>query len=221
MADWYVKRRLGDLPGEAADFVRERFPNIAQTCLKYGIDITRQPIPVVPAAHYQCGGVQTDVDGATTLRGLYAIGEVACTGLHGANRLASNSLLEAVVFAQRIAERLRDASLRLSPAVPLKAPPLLAADMLLPLRERMSRDCGVIREAAGLVQFTQWLQEQGTRLGWPSAFVAAHLIVSAAAARRESRGGHYRLDAPSPQPFWRCHTLQQKGALIHTEAVGA
>src|SRR5437773_8914820 len=118
-----------DITHRSPEFLRERFPHIYQTCLRFGIDMSKQPIPVVPAAHYQCGGIKTDVNGATSLSGLYTIGEVACTGLHGANRLASNSLLEGLVMAHRAAATAVHAESTSKRKIPISLPEWQSGDV--------------------------------------------------------------------------------------------
>jgi L-aspartate oxidase len=189
----------------------ERFPTVMAACVRAGIDPVTQVIPVAPAEHYHMGGVATDMVGRTSLPGLYAAGETACTGLHGANRLASNSLLEAVVFGARIAEHLEGASLKL----PRKARPVklsgegpclpTPADLIAirRLRTNMSADVGVVRDGTGLARAARELQRiaataESTQL--INMASAALLIASAAAARKESRGGHMRKDFPEANP---------------------
>src|ERR1700682_897776 len=118
-----------DITHRSPEFLQERFPHIYETCLRFGIDMAKQPIPVVPAAHYQCGGIKTDVNGATTLPGLYAVGEVACNGLHGANRLASNSLLEGWVIGHRACEVLVRAQPTSRPARAISLPEWESGDV--------------------------------------------------------------------------------------------
>lgn len=185
----------------------ERFPAVTAACRKAGIDPVREPMPVAPAEHYHMGGVATDVHGRSTLPGLYAAGEVASTGLHGANRLASNSLLEAVVFGGRVAEDLRSRPLRAAPpGAPARfsgtgpcLPTEADARAIARLRAIMSAKVGVVRDGAGLLSASRELQaiaeaaESATLVNMASA---ALVITAAALARRESRGGHWRSDFP-------------------------
>jgi L-aspartate oxidase len=223
-----------DITHKSADFVRNRFPNIYQTCLSYGIDITRQPIPVVPAAHYMCGGVLTDAFGRTSIDNLYAFGETACTGLHGGNRLASNSLLEAVVFAHQAFVRCREDWPRLS-AIPHRSLPawdpghaarieecVLITHNWDQIRRLMWNYVGIVRSEKRLNLVHERLapllneidQHYQDYLLTPDLIelrniaTMAMLIVASARIRKESRGLHFIVDYPEPNDReWRKYTV--------------
>ncbi len=207
-----------------ADKVKRRFPTIYDHCLQAGIDFTRRRIPVSPAAHYMSGGVVTDLWGQTDIPHLYACGEVACTGVHGANRLASNSLLEGLVFARRISTHIQD-WLRRGPATPgpacsfsRKAGRLEVQEDLLRgnLREVMLDDVGMVRSERSLKEAREFLVQNVEVLDTDymdvggmelkNMFTLACLITNAAMKREESRGCHRRRDFPEPDDWsWRKH----------------
>jgi len=178
-----------------ADFP-EHFPTVFNACRLAGIDPRIAPMPISTAAHYHMGGIVSDFWGRSSLAGLSVCGECASTGAHGANRLASNSLLEAVVFAERISRRLRDAALDLPGASRGTVPADLPNDVLQTLRQKMSADCAVVRNQAGLSALLAWLDDRQAEYGPARAILAARLIAAPALARTESRGGHYRDDFP-------------------------
>lgn len=174
----------------------EEFPAVFAACMRAGLDPRVSPIPVAAAAHYHMGGIAAAPDGRTSLKGLFAVGECAATGVHGANRLASNSLLEAAAFGRRTGRAAATERLRGGPAATAEIAPDLPPDALACLRRTMSDDVGVVRDGAGLTKALGVLEalERATPGALP--LVAARLIVEGALFRRESRGGHCRSDYP-------------------------
>jgi len=177
----------------------EHFPTVFAACQAAGLDPRNQILPVAPAAHYHMGGIVTDLWGKSTVSGLSAVGECAATGAHGANRLASNSLLEAIVFAHRIAIRLReDSPPETAKTIASPSLPSLSAEALAHLRQHMSTHCGVQRDASGLNALIETISTLIDVNGAASPLLAARAMARAAVQRQESRGGHFRADYPMP-----------------------
>jgi L-aspartate oxidase len=214
------------------DFVRTRFPRIAAACQLAGLDLARDRIPVGPAAHYMMGGVQTDLDGRTTVAGLFAAGEVACTGVHGANRLASNSLLEGLVFGARAGRAMAQSRQASGSGEPEEAGrPSASTPWSLPtdtsIQSLMWRHVGLFRDRQGLETALAELEPASRALegrlqtGEPldasqwrtaSLLTTARLIARAALRREESRGGHYRSDFPKRDDIhWKRRESEEQG----------
>lgn len=199
--------------------IKKRFPHIYETCLKYGINITKEPIPVVPAVHFACGGVKTNMWGETDIKRLFAVGEVACTGLHGANRLASTSLLEGLVFGNRAARRIKEKWSAFKQELPEPVPwidtgeyepdPALISQDWITLKHIMWNYVGLVRTEKRLkramndLRYLVWEVEEFYRkakltrqlIELRNGLLTGLIIANAAYRNRESRGCHYRKDS--------------------------
>lgn len=256
-----------DLRPVGTDRLEKQFPTILGRCRELGLEPTTTPIPVAPAAHYWMGGIRTDLQAATSIPCLYAVGEVASTGVHGANRLASNSLMECLVFARQLgsirlgegpkqppsAQEPRAMPTPGQASAPVPLGPEAVAGANQALRHTCWRVAGVERCRSDLAPALESVRRQRAELesdpalgpclhhapgeralaldpGGATALAAAHdllqrlsvaeSLLEAALFRQESRGGHYRLDAPARAPFWQCHSLQERGQRIQTEPIG-
>ncbi|MBA3440072.1 MAG: L-aspartate oxidase [Pyrinomonadaceae bacterium] len=224
-----------DMTAHEARYLRSRFPKIYETCRRYGLELARDLLPVSPAAHYFMGGVRTDLQGRTTLSGLYAAGEVACTGVHGANRLASNSLLEGLVFGARagravVEDYARDNEIhhpsQRNDQSHSAAAPLSSGEIRLAVRKRVRRlmweRVGIIRTRASLARaLHEFNQIAHAPLGPLSRnfLTVATLIARASLWREESRGGHYRSDHPErDDESWQVHSILSRDSDISSSA---
>jgi L-aspartate oxidase len=230
MAETKETRVFLDLSAIPAARIREHFPFLVKLARRFGIDATHEPIPVRPSAHYTVGGVRVDRDGATELPGLFAVGEVSSTGLHGANRLGSNSLLEGLVYGRRAGrraaaeldgggERLRfpfDVSAERDAARKVDPGHIDVADLQHSLQSLLWREVGIERQEQGLVHALEQIEDWTSYVlpviftearGWTlqNMLTTAYLITLGALRRRESRGVHYRIDFPEPDPEWQRH----------------
>ncbi len=217
---------LLDMTHMSEHAIQRRFPTIYARCRAEGIDPAITPIPVTPAAHYLMGGIRTDLHGATSLAGLYAAGECACTGVHGANRLASNSLLECLVFGRRAGEaagKIANCKLQIADnqqAEPNLQSPIsnLQCDWRAELASLMTTYAGLARSRAGLDAAIAGLSVFPTQAGDADSVTAANaalvarLIVTSALLRLESRGAHFRADFPASDAAWRGHLILERGA---------
>ena len=213
---------LLDISHRKADFIKKRFPTIYETCLRWGIDVTREPIPVVPAAHYQCGGILVNTWGESSIPRLFALGECACTGVHGANRLASNSLLEALVFATRASEKVKAIKdIKLKKKLKMVKTAKTGPDFKLPIKELMNQYVAVIRTEYSLKKareaidkFSQQFDDGIHLINAESRNITdvARLIIQSALIRKESRGLHYIQEYPKKDKrFLKDTVLVKKG----------